>query len=409
MVADREHGAVRRFDLTTREPTGLWDVSAYGFVYAVSLGPYGKPMALTWKREGGAGKQESFALQLSDEPPSSGSGEGNGAFAPFNFFGGGDSNNEAVENAWELPDSQAPHDWALVAGPPRLADAERPLSLLVAESRGDGTGAVKKYVFLRGAGNETLPSPKQRQQQQQQPARELWRRMRESALAMARGAATEVPAADAAAAASGGAHKHHHGVDASSSASSSSSTAVSPTTTTTTTTEKTASSTNADAKVATAEHAAHAAHAAHAVAAARAAAAAAAADAAAAAKEEEEEEEERRRAAADSSYSSSSSSPLLRAKWLGASASAAARSAASAAAGRASSAATAAATAPHGVKGAAALVFVGTVGVAFVGVRAASGALRSARKRRYQSVNGGGSGIVNAASFASSVPPKFAP
>ena len=140
--------------MNTREPSGLWDVSRYGYVYAVSIGPYGKPMALTWRRDGdGAANQQSFALQLSDEPPNA--GDDGGVFSSFNFFGGGSG--EAVEAAWELPGSEAPHDWALVAGPPRLADAERPLALLVAESRGDGSGgAVKKYVFLRGAGNATL-------------------------------------------------------------------------------------------------------------------------------------------------------------------------------------------------------------------------------------------------------------
>ena len=55
-----------------------------------------------------------------------------------------------MEASWDLPGCQAPHDFAVVAAPMRYAGADRPLAVVVAESRADGGGALKKFVLLPG-------------------------------------------------------------------------------------------------------------------------------------------------------------------------------------------------------------------------------------------------------------------
>ena len=48
---------------------------------------------------------------------------------------------------WQLEGAQAPHDMALVAAPLRLAGRERPLAVLVAETRESGSRLLK-YLLL---------------------------------------------------------------------------------------------------------------------------------------------------------------------------------------------------------------------------------------------------------------------
>ena len=53
--------------------------------------------------------------------------------------------------AWELPGVAAPHDMAVVASPVRLAGKERPVALLVAETRPSGSRLHKFILLPEGA------------------------------------------------------------------------------------------------------------------------------------------------------------------------------------------------------------------------------------------------------------------
>ena len=183
IVADREAGVVRAFHRDTGAPAGAWDVSAHGHVYALVVGPHGAIIALTWARD--APGAPSSAVVLSTPP------------------------HQTVRTVWPLPGVVAPHDAAIVAAPLRLAGADRPMALLVAEARPDGGGAIKKFILLPD-GATSLP-PDAPEDGDLPPARELWRRMHDAAAALRAHAADAVAKADAAAVADGvvGGHAAH--------------------------------------------------------------------------------------------------------------------------------------------------------------------------------------------------------
>ena len=52
---------------------------------------------------------------------------------------------------WELPGVSEPHDMALVASPVRLAGAERPIAILVGETRPQGSRLHKFILLPEGA------------------------------------------------------------------------------------------------------------------------------------------------------------------------------------------------------------------------------------------------------------------
>ncbi len=49
--------------------------------------------------------------------------------------------------AWELPGVDEPHDMAVTASPVRLAGAERPIAVLVGETRPAGS-RLHKFILL---------------------------------------------------------------------------------------------------------------------------------------------------------------------------------------------------------------------------------------------------------------------
>lgn len=49
--------------------------------------------------------------------------------------------------AWPVPDVQAPHDMAVIAAPMRLAGKERPVALLIGETR-PSSSRLQKYILL---------------------------------------------------------------------------------------------------------------------------------------------------------------------------------------------------------------------------------------------------------------------
>lgn len=57
-----------------------------------------------------------------------------------------------MEVAWKLEGVDAPHDLALVAAPLRLATAERPLAVLVAETRPKDS-KLHKFILLPKGSN----------------------------------------------------------------------------------------------------------------------------------------------------------------------------------------------------------------------------------------------------------------
>eukprot|EP00884_Botryococcus_braunii_P000484 jgi/Botrbrau1/10436/Bobra.0133s0043.1 len=119
-VADREGQEVHTFDLDSREYRGSWELREYGYVYGLTMGPYGMLFALTWRRDA---DKAVHVLLLSEQP------------------GGG------VEAAWKAEGVEAPHDLALVAAPIRLAVADRPLAVLIGETRPKGS-LLHKFILL---------------------------------------------------------------------------------------------------------------------------------------------------------------------------------------------------------------------------------------------------------------------
>lgn len=53
--------------------------------------------------------------------------------------------------AWAVPEVQAPHDMAVVAAPMRLAGKERPIALLIGETR-PTESRLQKYILLPEGG-----------------------------------------------------------------------------------------------------------------------------------------------------------------------------------------------------------------------------------------------------------------
>lgn len=58
---------------------------------------------------------------------------------------------QGVEESWGLEGVDAPHDLAVVAAPVRLAGADRPLALLVGETRPSGSRLHKFILVPAGA------------------------------------------------------------------------------------------------------------------------------------------------------------------------------------------------------------------------------------------------------------------
>ncbi len=56
-----------------------------------------------------------------------------------------------ITGAWSVPDVQAPHDMAVIAAPMRLAGKERPVALLIGETRPSGS-RLQKYILLPEGG-----------------------------------------------------------------------------------------------------------------------------------------------------------------------------------------------------------------------------------------------------------------
>lgn len=54
---------------------------------------------------------------------------------------------EGIAHVWDLPDVHSPHDVALVAGPLRLAKADRPVAFLIAETRSQES-KLHKFILL---------------------------------------------------------------------------------------------------------------------------------------------------------------------------------------------------------------------------------------------------------------------
>jgi len=142
VAADRERKAVRGFDLATGTPLGSWDLSRHGQVYALAPGPYGSFIALVWDRD--APGAPARAVLLTDTPPTPPPGLASRK-------GGGEAV-DGAEEVWDLPGADAPHDLAVLAAPARYGGGDRPLALVVGETHGDGSGAVRKYVLVPGSG-----------------------------------------------------------------------------------------------------------------------------------------------------------------------------------------------------------------------------------------------------------------
>lgn len=143
VAADRERKAVRGFDLATGNPTGSWDLSRHGQVYALAPGPYGSFIALAWDRD--APGSPARAVLLADNPPTP-------PPAMVRKGGEGAPQPDGAEEVWDLPGADAPHDLAVLAAPARYGGGDRPLALVIGETHGDGTGAVRKYILVSGAG-----------------------------------------------------------------------------------------------------------------------------------------------------------------------------------------------------------------------------------------------------------------
>lgn len=60
--------------------------------------------------------------------------------------------------AWSVPDVQAPHDMAVIAAPVRLAGKERPIALLIGETRPSGS-RLQKYIVLPEGVSPTFVLP----------------------------------------------------------------------------------------------------------------------------------------------------------------------------------------------------------------------------------------------------------
>eukprot|EP00887_Chlorella_sp_A99_P001399 scaffold8.g1399.t1 len=120
LVADREGGAVHAFSLGDGGLSGSWHLSGLGLPYALTLGPYGTALALTWDREA-SGKVKVVQLEYPPGPP---------------------------RTSWDVPGVEAPHDLALVPAPLSFTGAgERLLAVLVAETRDKGRSLLHKLVF----------------------------------------------------------------------------------------------------------------------------------------------------------------------------------------------------------------------------------------------------------------------
>lgn len=65
----------------------------------------------------------------------------------------------SVVAAWQLPGVVAPHDMAVVASPVRLAGSERPVAVLVAETRPAGSRLHKFILLPEGARSVVLALP----------------------------------------------------------------------------------------------------------------------------------------------------------------------------------------------------------------------------------------------------------
>ncbi|KAK9800913.1 hypothetical protein WJX73_010392 [Symbiochloris irregularis] len=133
-VADREGAKVHSFNLRTRQYQGSWNLQKEGKVYAIAIGPYGLLLALCWDRDGSGSPGHLVLL--------------------------GRAPGEAHAGVWQLQGAQAPHDFALVAAPVRLAGRERPLAVVVAESRPQGSRLLK--YLLMPPGSELTSDPANR-------------------------------------------------------------------------------------------------------------------------------------------------------------------------------------------------------------------------------------------------------
>ncbi|BDA41933.1 probable peptidyl-glycine alpha-amidating monooxygenase [Coccomyxa sp. Obi] len=120
-VAEREAARVHRFSLDSRSLEGTWDLAEYGPVYALAVGPYGAVLALSWNRDKEG--QPTHVVWLDENQAGK------------------------VAAAWAVPDVQAPHDMAVIAAPVRLAGKERPIALLIGETRPSGS-RLQKYIVL---------------------------------------------------------------------------------------------------------------------------------------------------------------------------------------------------------------------------------------------------------------------
>lgn len=133
-VADRENKKVHTFKLDSGEFSGSKDMTAYGKVWALTKGPYGRTLALCW--------DEGMEARVVDV----------------------DKNNVF----WTLPDSVKswPHDFALGAAATHLSGAgDRMLALYVAPLCAD-CGPLEKYVLMPNGAAASLPAAEQSAQQQ---------------------------------------------------------------------------------------------------------------------------------------------------------------------------------------------------------------------------------------------------
>eukprot|EP00192_Tetraselmis_astigmatica_P011697 CAMPEP_0117692774 /NCGR_PEP_ID=MMETSP0804-20121206/26506_1 /TAXON_ID=1074897 /ORGANISM="Tetraselmis astigmatica, Strain CCMP880" /LENGTH=348 /DNA_ID=CAMNT_0005506243 /DNA_START=20 /DNA_END=1066 /DNA_ORIENTATION=- len=127
IVADRLNGKIRSFDMTSG---GFMRNPHEGLPYALSAGPYGSIMALLWQAPG-----RSYVARLDFN---------RAAFSPR------PPSQLQVTSTWEITSpsmrEDAPHDLALIPDVPHTGQvAERPIHVLVAETRSDGKGRLSRF------------------------------------------------------------------------------------------------------------------------------------------------------------------------------------------------------------------------------------------------------------------------
>ena len=135
--------------------TGSWDLSEHGPVYALAVGPYGVIFALSWNREKEGQPTTVVALDSDqgEQPRHSAQSYLHTASGviirhdPYNLRAVCTTTVGKVMATWPVPDVASPHDMAVVASPVRLAGKERPIALLIAETRQSGS-RLQKYILL---------------------------------------------------------------------------------------------------------------------------------------------------------------------------------------------------------------------------------------------------------------------